>query len=187
MVGCNNWPWFDKLMKEEWSKEFIAEYVSTSSILGLHVERIDDFTFEFSQKAYIEQTIAEFELQNEKPSELPMKPGLENEYDPETMSTSVDSSIPYRRLNMKIMWLARGSRNEIMYHAVFFSRFAHCYTRALYDEMLKILLYLKGTIDRTQTFIVMWLSRMPPAAFSTKQKSEIIGNHKEIIGNHIFF
>ena len=154
MVGCNNWPWFDKLMKEEWSKEFIAEYVSTSSILGLHVERIDDFTFEFSQKAYIEQTIAEFELQNEKPSELPMKPGLENEYDPETMSTSVDSSIPYRRLNMKIMWLARGSRNEIMYHAVFFSRFAHCYTRALYDEMLKILLYLKGTIDRTQTLIV---------------------------------
>ena len=52
LVGCNNWPWFDRLIDEEWSKEFKAEYVHSKSILGLHVERIDDYTFSFSKTIY---------------------------------------------------------------------------------------------------------------------------------------
>ena len=52
LVGCNNWPWFDRLIDEERSKEFKAEYVHSKSILGLHVERIDDYTFSFSKTIY---------------------------------------------------------------------------------------------------------------------------------------
>ena len=48
---------------------------------------------------------------------------------------------------MKLYWVARCYRTQILYACNFFARYSHCYTRELFDEMLHVVLYLKGTID----------------------------------------
>ena len=70
------------------------------------------------------------------------------------MSRKLDPTIPYRRLNMKLYWIARCYRSQILYACNFFARFSHCYTRDLFNEMLDVVLYLKGTIDWKLTFKV---------------------------------
>ena len=147
MVGCNNRLWFDTLREKVWSKEFTTEHASRQSILGLNVTRVDRYTFSFSQKFYIEKMIEEYKLENDKSVSLPIRVGIENEFDPEKLSRKIDEGIPYRSLVMKCMWVARSSRPETLYACNFFARFSHCYTKELFEELKKVVLYLKGTID----------------------------------------
>ena len=152
ITATNNKKWLDDLISQKWSKEFKAEYVNQNSILGLMVVREDPYTFSFSQPNYIEELINEFHTPVSKPQKVPIRDGIEHDYDPSVMSTIVDSNIPYRRLVMKLKWVERGSRPEIAYAVGFFSRFQNCYTQALYDEMLKVVAYLNNTKGVRQIF-----------------------------------
>ena len=67
------------------------------------------------------------------------------------MSKDIDPNIPYRRLNMKLYWIARCFRVHILYACNFFARFSQCYNQDIFDEMLKVVLYLKKTIDKVET------------------------------------
>jgi hypothetical protein len=150
MYATSDNDWLDRLIKYEWSTEFTATRVSDKSILGLHVERIDTYTIAFSQKFYIESMINDFGLKTEKPVILPIRHNIENDYDPSLMkkhNKKNDKETPYRQLVMRLMWVARSYRYEILYAVGFFARFSNCYTKELYGELLKVLLFLKGTID----------------------------------------
>jgi hypothetical protein len=59
------------------------------------------------------------------------------------MPTRVDASIPYKRLNMQLYWVARGTQHHILYACNFFSRYAMCYNKEIFEEMKKVVLYLK--------------------------------------------
>jgi hypothetical protein len=148
MCGYNNKPWLDNLIKNVWGKHFETAYVHSQSVLGVHIDRLDPQTIAFSQKAYIEKLIKKYDLEGKKAKHVPIREGIEKDYDPDDMSTShLDSQLPYRSLNMELMWIARSYRMDILYACTFFARFSQCYTNQLFEEMKDIVLYLMGTID----------------------------------------
>ena len=151
MVGSNNYDWWECQIAK-WP--FTTERVHTESVLGLHCERTAWNTMTFSQPQYIKDMVEEFGLTNSKIKRVPIRFGIENDYNPDTMSRNIDPSIPYRRLNMKLYWVARCYRAQIMYACNFFARFSHCYTQELFNEMLDTVLYLKATIDWKLVFKV---------------------------------
>ena len=144
IVGTNNEDAWKKMIAK-W--DFQIDPVDNVSILGLHVERISKYKISFSQENYIKELIMEFGLQDLPSAHIPIRAGIEADYDPSTMSRTIDPAIPYRRLNMKLYWIARCFRVHILYACNFFSRFSHCYDEKLFKEMLKVVLYLKGTIE----------------------------------------
>ena len=149
IVGTNDKTFLDNLMKKEWSKEFIAEYAHSNSILGLQIDRIDEHAFEFSQPNYLNEMLEEFDDADIKSPSIPIRENIERDYDVSLMSTSVDAKIPYRRLVMKLQWLFRGSRHDIGYAVGFFARYQNCYTEALYQELRKVVFYLRETKNIT--------------------------------------
>ena len=71
------------------------------------VVREDPYTFSFSQPNYIEELINEFHTPVSKPKKVPIRDGIEHDYDPSVMSTIVDSNIPSARYEIKMggTWL----------------------------------------------------------------------------------
>ena len=149
IVGTNDKSFLDNLMTKEWSKEFVAEYAHSNSILGLQIDRIEQNAFEFSQPNYINELLEEFDDAEIKAPLVPIRENIERDFDVSLMSTSVDATIPYRRLVMKLQWLYRGSRHDIAYAVGFFSRYQNCYTEALYQELRKVVFYVRGTKNMT--------------------------------------
>jgi len=144
---------------EEWKKiiskwPFQCNEVHNSSILGLQCERISKHVVTFSQRNYIEELIKEFSMEEFPSLKIPLRNGIEKDYDPESMSKTNLPDLPFKSLNMKLYWIARSFRVHILYACNFFARFSHCYNEKLYKEMLNVILYLKGTIDWKLTFQV---------------------------------
>ena len=63
----------------------------------------------------------------------------------ESLKHKPDTSIPYMNLVMSLFWTARNYRYDILFAAIFFSTFSHCYTPELYEDCLLVLHYLKNT------------------------------------------
>ena len=141
LCGCNNLPWLKKLIIDLKPK-MILKFENSKSILGVQITREDKITISFSQEYYIDALIAEYKLEGTPVKHIPIRPGIEKDFDPGTMEP-VKCDLPYRRLNMQLMWVARMSVHHINYACVFFARFGNCYNAELYKEMLNVLLYLK--------------------------------------------
>ena len=118
------------------------------------VERVDRFTFTLSQKFYIDSLLDEYKLQDAVPTKIPIRKGIELRFNPETMSRKVDKDIPFRRLVMQLYWLARCYFYRILYACCFFAGFNNCYDAELFEELKKVLLYVKGHMDFKQTYCV---------------------------------
>ena len=161
--------------------DFEISRVSTYSVLGLQVNRIGKHEIHFSQENYIEELIKEFNCQDLPAVFVPLRNGIEKDYNPENMSKDVDPSIPYRRLNMKLYWIARCYRVHIMYACNFFARFGNCYNEDLYKEMLKTVLYLKGTIKWKLIFKVN-PNVVPDIVFSIDAGFSVMADRKSTQG-----
>jgi hypothetical protein len=142
MVSSNDFSWWEAT-HSKW--DFLTERVDSVSILGLQIERTGPHSCTFCQPQYIDDLIKEFDLVDSPIKNVPIRHGIENDYDPDNMSRNIDTTIPYRSLCMKLYWVARSFRGHIMYACNFFARFSHCYTKELFDEMKNVVLYLKGT------------------------------------------
>ena len=155
IIGCNNKLWLDNLLFQEWDKHFKVSYVTDRSLLGLTVERVSPNRFDFSMRAYIDGLVVKYGLVSKEPVHIPLRYNIEKDYDPEKMSVkNIPKDIPFASLTMELMWVGRSLRREILYAAQFFSRFMHCYTVEMFEDLKNVILYLKGTIDYKEIMIV---------------------------------
>ena len=140
--ACNDEQWWLDTIKQ-WP--FTITEVHGESILGLHIERLSAHSIAFSQMYYIDEMIKEFGLQDKPGVHVPLRPGIEKRFIRANMTGRVDAKIPYRRLVMKLYWIARCYRLHILYACNFLARFCDCYNQDLFDEALHVVLYLKKT------------------------------------------
>jgi hypothetical protein len=142
LVACNDFEWWHRT-HSAWP--FLTQRVDNRSILGLQIERTGPHTCTFCQPQYIEDLIKEFDISGRKEAKVPLRDGIERDYNPDSMSKNTDPKIPFRSLCMKLYWIARCYRGHLLYACNFFARFAQCYTAELFDEMLNTLSYIART------------------------------------------
>eukprot|EP00854_Cymbomonas_tetramitiformis_P034618 gene34618-biopygen34526 len=82
------------------------------------------------------------------PSPTPMEPKVVlTPADPQEST----SGRPYANLAMELMWLARCTRPDIMIAVCYLARFMHCHTEVHWQHLLRVLRYLKGTVNECLT------------------------------------
>ncbi len=113
-----------------------------TSMLQMSVERKND-TFEIHQRRQIEDIIDEFgEDTTSKTADSPMEKGLNL---PST--TIADPKLRYRALIGALLWIARCTRPDILFSIIYLSRFSNCATKIHWDALIRVLRYLKTTIQ----------------------------------------
>ena len=113
-----------------------------TSMLQMSVERKNN-TFEIHQRRQIEDIIDEFgEDTTLKTVDSPMEKGLNL---PST--TIAYPKLRYRALIGALLWIARCTRPDIMFSIIYLSRFSNCATKIHWDALIRVLRYLKTTIQ----------------------------------------
>ena len=118
-------------------------------LLGIEVSRDRQAgVVELSQQAYIEQLLERFNLQDVKPANTPLSPGIRLTQDdcPITDEEKADmANVPYASLVGALMYVAIGTRPDIAFAVGALSRFLSNPGRRHWSEAKRVLSYLKGT------------------------------------------
>ncbi|KAK3275460.1 hypothetical protein CYMTET_16413 [Cymbomonas tetramitiformis] len=97
-----------------------------------------------SQVGLIRRMLEKYGMTDCTPSPTPMEPKLSLlPADPKQPTVS----FPFANLAMERMWLARCSRPDVLTTVCYLARFMHCYDEVHWKHLLRVLRYLKGTID----------------------------------------
>ncbi|KAK3238922.1 hypothetical protein CYMTET_51112 [Cymbomonas tetramitiformis] len=97
-----------------------------------------------SQQGLILRILERYGMTDCNPALSPMEPKLSlTPADPLEPACNV----PYANLAMELMWLARCTRQDILTAVCYLARFMHCYGPTHWRHLLRVLRYLKGTID----------------------------------------
>jgi hypothetical protein len=125
-----------------------------TSMLQMAVERKYD-TFEIHQRRQIEDIIDEFgEDTTMKTVDSPMEKGLNLPSD-----TVLDPKLRYRALIGALLWIARCTRPDILFVIIYLSRFSNCATKIHWDALIRVLRYLKTTIETP--FVLSVIEKTP--------------------------
>jgi len=134
-------------------KAFPIKRANHIQFLGIQVDRsASDGSLLLHQRPYIESVIETFGFQDLKPATTPVIPNsklfpVEGEKDTAFMST-----FPYMRLVGALLWIARCTRDDILYSVSQIGRFSHNFNQIHADAVVRILAYLKGTSTVGLTF-----------------------------------
>jgi hypothetical protein len=148
-VGCNCMDTMAKI-KEELKKRFkITDGGDLNFMLKMKVsrDRKNKKTF-LSQAQYIKDMLKTFGAEGIRESSTPQVVGLVLEPGPVlTKEQEKISNIPYRNLIGTLMHLQRCTRPDISNAVRELSRFLNCYTKEHFSAALRILSYLKQTMN----------------------------------------
>ena len=115
-------------------------------LLGISMTRDHNGTVTMHQKSYVEKMLKKFNMENSKPSSIPIQNGIHYEKGKEEFKA------PYRELVGALMYLMLSTRPDIAYGVSMLSRFLNCYDETHWQAGKQILRYLSGTIDYGLTF-----------------------------------
>jgi hypothetical protein len=139
---CNDndfWTKFVSDMKNRFDTDVKDE---CTSMLQMAVHRQGN-TFQLHQRRQIEDIIEEFgEDLNMKNVDSPMEKNLNLPLD-----TIVDTKLRYRALVGALLWIARCTRPDILFSVMYLSRFSTVATKIHWNALIRVLRYLKTTID----------------------------------------
>jgi hypothetical protein len=144
LVSCNSESFKQEIVKQM-EKHFPINVMSSTTLLGLRIERVSRYRFHLTQDMYIEGLIKEYKLEHDgKIVKIPIKPGIEKRFPMVEMKkiTHPDKNLPYRRLTMQIYWVARSTHNHILFAVHFFAMYCTCYNDKLYEELLDLLRFI---------------------------------------------
>ncbi|KAK3263376.1 hypothetical protein CYMTET_27813 [Cymbomonas tetramitiformis] len=141
---------------EAWKDNFFTSFNSTypsvdegvlSDILGMRMTFRDAGLVRecrMSQHGLIHRILKRYGMTDCNPALSPMEPKLSlMPADPQEPALSY----PYANLAMELMWLARCTRPDILTAVCYMARFMHCFDATHWQHLLRMLRYLKGTID----------------------------------------
>ena len=124
----------------------IKDLGDVSLILGLKVERDRaQGTLTISQSHYIQDLISKFRLQDAKPISTPV--GDRNTLITGTPNEPQADQALYQQAIGSLMWVAKGTRPDIMYAVGQLSQHCSSPTVRHWNSVLRVLRYLKGTIE----------------------------------------
>lgn len=102
------------------------------------------------QKSYAEQIMKKFNMDNAKPINNPLEPGLEfTEH--ERGEEDKCKNIPYQEAIGSLLYLSQVSRPDITF-ADLLSRYNNNYRNVHWNAVKRLLRYIKGTVDYKLTF-----------------------------------
>ena len=116
--------------------------------LGLEITKINN-TLYISQKTLIRKILTKFNMENCKPSSVPMQPKLQLS----NANTDCDSNLPYKELIGCLMYVMLGSRPDLSFCITYFSQFQKCYTIEHWNYLKSVLKYLKQTENYGLKFV----------------------------------
>ena len=112
-------------------------------MLQMHITR-DHESISMSQKRQILEILEHHgEHLNLKVAATPMEKDLNLPKD-----TTVDDKLPYRVLIGQLLWISRCTRPDIAYSVSYLSQFSNVANKEHWTALLRVLRYLKKTIDR---------------------------------------
>lgn len=109
--------------------------------LSLRIRRVGSELI-VDQKRYIENILSVYGMQDCKPVNSPILPGLRM-----SKSDTVDPKIPYQNLIGSLMYIALNTRPDILHAVCVLSQYNNCYTKEHFVQVKRIVRYLKGTIN----------------------------------------
>ena len=181
---CNDDEFWDKF-EHDISERFHVELKGElSSMLQMSVTRVGD-TFELHQRRQIEAIIEEHnEDMNSKTVRSPMEKGLNL-----TKDTEMDPKLPYRQLLGQLLWIARCTRPDILFPVQYLSQFAHCAAKDHWTALVRVLRYLKSTINHN---LILQLHDMSTdhCDLTIETDSDWAGDHidrKSFSGSCVFY
>jgi hypothetical protein len=107
-------------------------------------------TIMLSQKAYVETILERFNLQDAKPTSIPMTAGaiLSTDQSPSTHSETQDmEKVPYQRSIRSLMYAATSTRPDIAFPVAILSQFMRNPRRTHWEAVKDVIHYLKGTAE----------------------------------------
>jgi hypothetical protein len=120
-------------------------------LLGLKVEHDHTkHTIMLSQKVYVETILECFNLQDAKPTSIPMAAGaiLSTDQSPSTHSEMQDmEKVPYQRGIGSIMYAATSTCPDIAFPVAILSQFMHNHRCTHWEAVKDVIHYLKGTAE----------------------------------------
>ncbi|KAK3263015.1 hypothetical protein CYMTET_28157 [Cymbomonas tetramitiformis] len=141
---------------EAWKNTFFASFNSAypsvdegalTDILGMRMTFRDAGLVRecrMSQHGLIHRMLEKYGMTDCNPALSPMEPKLAlTPADPQDVATA----FPYANLAMELMWLGRCTRPDILPAVCYLARFMHCHSATHWQHLLRVLRYLKGTID----------------------------------------
>ena len=141
LVGCNNQKFYDRFLQAFGTAFTISDLGGLHHILQMAVE-VKDHTIKLSQKRHIADLCDKYNVTGVKNVDTPMIVGLQLKKLPEE-----DYSVPFRPLLGSLLWIARCTRPDIMFAVIFLSQYSSCYGKEHYKALLRVLQYLRTTID----------------------------------------
>ena len=125
-------------------------------ILGIQVKRDRiSKTITLSQAAYIDSVVKRFNLESASPLQTPIDPSvhLSKDQSPATPRQFDDMrNVPYREAVGSLMYAAIGTRPDITYAVTALSQYLQNPGRAHWEQVKRVIRYLKGTRDYELTF-----------------------------------
>ena len=122
--------------------QFELKVNNPNIFIGLQLE----FTYEgivLHQRKYIGDLLARFQMNDCKPSTLPIQSGLD--FLQKGDEPTCDQSIPFRQLIGALLFIVRTSRPDVAFAVCKLAQFSHCYQDHHFQYAKGILRYLKGT------------------------------------------
>lgn len=118
-------------------KEFKNDNIT---FLGLKVTKINN-TLYITQKDLISKVLKRFNMDNCKPSSVPMQPKLHLS----DANTESNIKLPYKELIGCLMYIMLGSRPDLSFCITYFSQFQKCFKIEHWNYLKSVLRYLKQT------------------------------------------
>ena len=119
---------------------------SAKWFIGLKISRNrESGELSLSQKTIIEDLIFNYNLKESRPVKVPFSYELKRVMQVKPSGDAQISNVPYRNLIGSLMYIARMTRPDILYHTQFLSKFNDRHTAVHWKAALSTVKYLKST------------------------------------------
>jgi len=138
-----------KLLQQHFEMTDLGE---VQYMLGWEIARNrENRTLTISQEKYINEIVKRFNMENSKPTSIPMDTNYKAQ-NPTQLDKASEIKFPYREAIGSLMYAAIGTRPDIMYATSLMSRFQENYQNSHITTIKKILSYLNATKAYALTF-----------------------------------
>ena len=123
----------------------IKDLGAAEFILGIQISRRSDGSIFLSQSSYLSDILARFDMSDCKPISTPMEAGLQLIASPDIAPKELVRR--YLQAIGSLMYAMQGTRPELAYPVSYLARFSARPTNQHWAAILRILRYIKGTLD----------------------------------------
>lgn len=110
--------------------------------LGIKILKHKNGNITLDQSAFIQKIICKFNMNDCKPSKIPLQPKLNL-----TKSDNIIVEVPYKELIGSLMYLMLCTRPDLCFSVSYFGRFQNCYDISHWKHLKNVIRYLKHTLN----------------------------------------